>query len=228
MIVPQSVEMTELRLGSCRVYEVEDHHHVLLPWAKERARLGVPLHILTLDHHTDTLPAFTHYNENHDQPHAVEGLTTEEAIPDMRHDEHFDFAVRTGLICSAAIFSHVNFSIGVNPAVTIVHDPPTEDRLEEYYAQVLETEFLRKNLLRAPLPSGVPYILDIDLDCFKGVASVQPEDPGLFLELARNAVAVTVSRERDWVRLLNLDYGRLEYPFFLERLYALLRQAGGD
>ena len=64
MIVPQSVEMTELRLGSCRVYEVEDHHHVLLPWAKERARLGVPLHILTLDHHTDTLPAFTHYNES--------------------------------------------------------------------------------------------------------------------------------------------------------------------
>ena len=83
-------------------------------------------------------------------------------------------------------------------------------------------------ILSNSMSFGRPYILDIDLDCFKGAASVQPEDPGLFLELARNAVAVTVSRERDWVRLLNLDYGRLEYPFFLERLYARLRQAGGD
>ncbi|MEI3003883.1 MAG: hypothetical protein V8T87_04585 [Victivallales bacterium] len=39
-----------------KVYIVEEHHHVLLPWASEREQLGIAPHVLTLDHHTDTLP----------------------------------------------------------------------------------------------------------------------------------------------------------------------------
>ncbi len=215
-------------IGGRRVYEVEDHHHVLIPWQTETRRLGRKVHILTLDHHTDTLPAFTHYNETHPEPHPVNGVSAEDAIPDLRHDEHFDFAVKTGIIQSGTIFSHVNFSVDVNPALTIVHDKPADESIEalgHYYAQILESEFLSRNLKTAPLPGGVPYILDIDLDCFKGARSVAPESPDVFLELIRNACAVTVSRERDWVRLLNLDYGKLEYPYFLSRLHGWLEQA---
>ncbi len=217
----------ELLIGEKRVYEVEDHHHVLIPWKRERDRLGVPPHILTLDHHTDTLRAFTHYNETHPVRHALD-VTPEDAIPDLRHDEHFDFAVQTGIIRSAAIFSHVNYSIDVNPAVVIIHDKPAEESMEalgDYYAQVLESDFLTRNLTRAPLPENVPYILDIDLDCFKGERSIAPGSPDVFLALIRNAAAVTISRERDWVRLLNLDYGKLEYPYFLSRLYDWIRLA---
>ena len=204
-------------IGGKRVYEVEDHHPVLIPWKQERDRLNTPFHVLTLDHHTDTLGAFTHYNSVHsDSPRSPLCEDLEEAIRLLRHDEHFDFAVRNDIIRSAAIFSHVNFSIDVNPAVRIVHTPPEPGTEEQYYAQILETEFLKKNLEEAPLTE--PFVLDIDLDVFKGARSIQPREPELFYELIRRAEAITISRERDWVRLLNLDYGKLQYEYFLEHL----------
>lgn len=212
-------------IGRKVVYLVEDHHHALLPWREICRELGTPPHVLTLDHHTDTLPAFTHFNEVNKVCHPVL-VPVEEALPDLRHDEHFDFAVRNGIIRSATIVSHVNFAVDVNPALTIVHEPPVNESLEtlgDYYARILESDFLRKNLQQAPLPQGVPYILDIDLDCFKGARSIMPEDPTAFRELVCNAAAVTICRERDWVRLLNLDFGKLQYEFFLDKLLALIR-----
>ena len=212
-------------IGRKVVYLVEDHHHALLPWREICRELGTPPHVLTLDHHTDTLPAFTHFNEVNKVCHPVL-VPVEEALPDLRHDEHFDFAVRNGIIRSATIFSHVNFAVDVNPALTIVHEPPVNETLEtlgDYYARILESDFLRKNLQQAPLPQGLPYILDIDLDCFKGARSIMPEDPTAFRELVCNAAAVTICRERDWVRLLNLDFGKLQYEFFLDKLLALIR-----
>lgn len=212
-------------IGRKVVYLVEDHHHALLPWREICRELGTPPHVLTLDHHIDTLPAFTHFNEVNKVCHPVL-VPVEEALPDLRHDEHFDFAVRNGIIRSATIFSHVNFAVDVNPALTIVHEPPVDETLEtlgDYYARILESDFLRKNLQQAPLPQGLPYILDIDLDCFKGARSIMPEDPTAFRELVCNAAAVTICRERDWVRLLNLDFGKLQYEFFLDKLLALIR-----
>ena len=78
-------------------------------------------HVLTLDHHTDTLRAFTHYDETHPAPHErkidrTDGGALRAAIRDLRHDEQFDFAVENGIISSAAIFSHVNWAENVNPA----------------------------------------------------------------------------------------------------------------
>jgi len=220
------IEIEERIIGTKTVYISEDHHHSVIPWALERVKLSVAPHVLTLDHHTDTLPAFTHYNETHPVPHEIktdrsDRHALEQALGDLRHDEHFDFAVRNGIIASAAIFSHVNCSRDVNPALKIVHDPPPDDSLETlgaYYARALETEFLQANLACAPLPPDRPYLLDIDLDYFKGAASADPKDPTLFLRLIRNAAAVTICRERDWVRLLNLDHGKLQYEYFLDRV----------
>ena len=212
-------------IGTIPVYLVEDHHHALLPWREIRRSLGVAPHVLTLDHHTDTLPAFTHYNEVNGGCHPIH-ISVEDALKDLRHDEHFDFAVRNGIIRSATIFSHVNFTVDVNPALTIVHEPPINETLttlEDYYARILEADFLYHNLKQAPLPAGIPYILDIDLDCFKGARSIMPEDPTAFRELVCNAAAITICRERDWVRLLNLDFGKLQYEFFLDKLLALIR-----
>ena len=212
------------------VYLVEDHHHALHPWAHERDRLGIAPHVLTLDHHTDTLPAFTHYDETHEKKHEKQiAAHTDEAIEnaskDLRHDEHFDFAIRNGIIASATVFSHVNFSRDVNPAIRIVHDPPPDERLEtlaRYYARALETEFLSANLERAPLPPDLPFILDIDLDYFKGEKSVHPEDSSLFRELIRKSAVITIARERDWVRLLNMDYGKTPVSVFEETLLRMI------
>ncbi|MBO7146495.1 MAG: hypothetical protein J6W81_01950 [Lentisphaeria bacterium] len=143
----------------------------------------------------------------------------------MRHDEHFDLAVKNQIIASAAIFSHVNYARDVNPAVSIIHDPPKDETIEtlgKYYALTLETEFLQKNLERAPLPQR-PFILDIDLDCFKGEKSIAPQDKSIFLKLIRDASAITISRERDWVRLLNMDYGHKLFDYFEEKLLAMIK-----
>ena len=164
------------------VYLVEDHHHALLPWAYERDRLGIAPHVLTLDHHTDTLPAFTHYDETHEKPHEKQ------------------------------IANHGAEAL-------------ENETLARYYARALETEFLSANLERAPLPHGLPFILDIDLDYFKGEKSIKPEDSSLFRELIRKSAVITIARERDWVRLLNMDYGKTP-DFIFER--NLLRMISGQ
>ena len=224
------IEVIEKQVGKKLVYIVEEHHHVLIPWAAEREKLGIAPHVLTLDHHTDTLPAYTHYDETHSTPHEKyfdrkSRNAIEQALQDLRHDEHFDLAVKNQIIASAAIFSHVNYARDVNPAVSIIHDPPKDETIEtlgKYYALTLETEFLQKNLERAPLPQR-PFILDIDLDCFKGEKSIAPQDKSIFLKLIRDASAITISRERDWVRLLNMDYGHKLFDYFEEKLLAMIK-----
>ena len=214
-------------IGGKPVYIVEDHHHALIPWRKIQQRLGQSFHVLTLDHHTDTLPAFSHFNEVFHAEHPLD-VSVEDALDDMRHDEHFDFATQTGLITSAVIFSHVNFSIHTNPALTVVHDKPEDESiaaLGSYYGRALESNFLRKNLSCAPIPEHLPYVLDIDLDYFKGERSVTPDDPAVFLDLIRGSAAITICRERDWVRILNLDYGKLQYEFFLNKVLEMIRTA---
>lgn len=203
-----------------RVHEVEDHHHVLIPWMQERQKLAAPPHVITLDHHTDVLTAFHHYDEVNSQPHAV-AVDPESAIADLRHDEHFDFAIKNGIISSADIIPHGNFTENVNPAIRVLHEHGKETDPAEF-VRVLESDFLRRKLETIPQP---PYLLDIDLDVFKGEKSIAPDDPEMFFELIRGAEAVTISRERDWVRLLNLDHGRRTFEFFLERLYTLIDQA---
>lgn len=222
-------EVTSLAIRGKKVNIVEDHHFALFPWAEAAAQLPEPLFILTLDHHTDTLPAFTHYKEvNNGKTHKLlynwkEPAELGEALEEMRHDEHFDFAVRNGIIRGGAIFSHVNFAVDVNPALKIVHFPPEEGREEEYYSETLESSFLEKNL--AMIHLARPYILDIDLDVFKGEKSIAPDDPSVFYQLIRDAEEITVCRERDWVRLLNLDHGKKDHAFFLERLLLHIENA---
>lgn len=228
-------DVERLSVAGKTVLIVEDHHHSLLPWAECHLQLGTAPHVLTLDHHTDTLPAFSHYDETHPRPHEKHfdwkndpRAAIDSVLPDLRHDEHFDLAVRNGIISSATIFSHVNFSRNVHPAITIVHDPsPDEspDTLRQYYARALESDILESNLRRAPLPPDRPFLLDIDLDYFKTEASVHPKDPRVFSGLVRRAYAVSICRERDWVRLLNLDFGRHTFEWFLDGVLDLIRRS---
>ena len=222
-------EVTRENIRGKKVSIVEDHHFALFPWAEAAAELPEKPFILTLDHHTDTLKAFTHYHEvNPGKSHKVlydwkDPFSLGGALEDMRHDEHFDFAVQNGIISSAAIFSHVNFATNVNPALQIVHFPPEEGAEEEYFSRVLESSFLERNLREISLRK--PYILDIDLDVFKGEKSVSPRDPERFFQLVRDAEEITISRERDWVRLLNMDYGKKDFAFFLENVLCLVDKA---
>jgi len=50
---------------------------------------------------------------------------------------------------------------------------------------------------------SIPYVLDIDLDYFRTIKSLTPDDPSAFHDLIRRAVAITIATEPDYVHDLN-------------------------
>ena len=201
--------------GSKTAYVVEEHHHVLAPWAEQDG----PLHVLTLDHHTDVLASGRHFP------------TIAEAVAGLRHDQHIDYALRHGIIRSATIFSTVNYAHDYHPDIRIVNfhnhpeypDDNNRDLLAAYYGEALESDYLRKCLSECNLKG--PYIFDIDLDYFKTARSIHPQDAAVFFELVRNARFLTVSREADWVRLLNQDWEKIDADYLEKELSDLVRRA---
>ncbi len=189
---------------------MEEHHQVLEIWASERKRLGAPFDVLTLDHHTDVLSS--------------DGKSCSE----LRHDEHIDYALKHGIIAGSVIFSHVNYAENYHSGITIVsfHNYPefpdaiNRETLADYYGNVLESAYL-KRCLAVKRPAS-PYILDIDLDYFITARSVLPSDPAEFLELAAHAECLTVSRETDWVKILNRDWEQKDSAYFLNELRMLI------
>lgn len=55
----------------------------------------------------------------------------------------------------------------------------------------------------------VPYILDIDLDVFHTVGSIEPKDPASFYRLIRGSLAITIATEAECVDELWLKAKRL-------------------
>lgn len=250
----------KLHVGKKRVRIVEDHHHALLPWAWERNDAGRALRLLTLDHHTDTLQAFTHYAQSHGLENiffSADFRSEKEirgVLGKMRHDEQIDFAIRSGIVDSALLVTHENFSVFVNPRIRILHEPPFRGGasltdfsrssvdsvfpgecfrpslsvLSAYYAKALEDDFFLSLFHQAGM-ADIPeagFLLDVDLDYFKTPESLEPEKSLVFYELIRRSRAVTISRERDWVRLLNLDFGRIvDYAYAEKRILEHIERA---
>lgn len=49
------------------------------------------------------------------------------------------------------------------------------------------------------------YILDIDLDCFRNLSVVNPKNDSYIKKLFKNATAITVAKEFEYVKFLNKD-----------------------
>ena len=221
--------------SSKSVYIVEEHHHVLQPWFLEYHTHQYPLDILTLDHHTDVLTAFAHYQKNSNDLLSKNFETITKAITQLRHDEHLDYAVRLGIVANSIVFSHVNYSQNVNPLIKIVNFqnlpeyPSTPEllvELSEYYGCALESSYLQKCLNAASFkPSDRSFILDIDLDYFKSNRSVHPQNSDIFRLLIEHCICITISMERDWVRLLNQDWEKSDSDYFLHELKYLVEQS---
>lgn len=87
--------------------------------------------------------------------------------------------------------------------------PHTDDCLPKHYAQVIESAYLEDQLIRAAemarclgISGGlesVSYILDIDLDVFHSVASIEPKDASTLHRLIRGARAITIATEPECV-----------------------------
>lgn len=117
-------KLQQSSISGKRVYIFEDHATALSAWAKERRQTSIAPNLITLDCHTDTHTAFTghiYYQEGGvTLPQNIDELSCqicsginyeneqniEDAVSKLRHDEHIDCAVKTGIISSAFVISY--------------------------------------------------------------------------------------------------------------------------
>lgn len=103
--------------GKC-IYVVEAHHQALAAWALVRRASLQPPNLITIDHHTDTHVAFLgyawmeHYEHRVNDEVALRKMLTAQidwrddaslqaAIAKLRHDEHINAAILSGILNQA-------------------------------------------------------------------------------------------------------------------------------
>lgn len=186
--------------------EVANHHEVLIPWAEWREKYAPDRapEVVVLDHHTDVVRAWRDPSRR-----AENWRSAAAAVPELRHDEHLDWAVQSGLVSRCTILAHVNRTPPASDRLVVRRDDafPEEnimlnrpDEFRPLADRLLESDFLERNL--GPIPEF--FILDIDCDYFPTEAALHPGDAAYFHTLVARAQLVTLSRESDWVRILRL------------------------
>jgi hypothetical protein len=200
----------------------ENHHEVLTAWSIWRKNNpNICPEVICLDHHTDVLFSLEEVVE-----YSFEDLSfVENVIASIRHDQHFDWAVRSKLISNARIISHVPAAIPGIKELEILLDLslPSEFEMlncqEQFFpiaATLLEDDFLIRQLKNLPTK---PYILDIDCDYFPCKEALMPKKKTFFNELWNNAQLVTISKESIWVKLLKLKGDdNFDSNFIVEKL----------
>lgn len=218
---------------------VEEHHHALAEWAHYRRTRAVAPSLLTFDHHTDTLPAFGRFAPDEAERTRLVGAfdgsddgSVELALSRLRHDEHIDLALRGGVVSRAVIVAHADHPGCANENIQVVCDrswPEVQEllndpvRFEPLARQVFESGFLAARLAEAAYRPEPGFIFDLDLDYLLTPAALNPADGRVLRELLDTAGLVTVSLERDWVKLLRLTPGLTS-----EQLLTLFRKSAGE
>ena len=186
---------------ACEVKIHELHHHVLRAWNILREKRPS---VICFDHHLDILPAFLRSGTPGEA-----GKDLEKDIEFLQHDEHFDYALKYGMISEAVIISHTPVVTAIPENLRVLYDgdfaedePLNSERFKQYCDRALEDDFLEKFLPYLPQKN---YILDIDCDYFKTERSLAPSKSTVFREIVRNASMITVSREDDWVKILTFE-----------------------
>lgn len=122
-----------------RVYIALSHHHVVREWFKYRER---GMHLLSFDYHTDFHEAFTGKSKD---PHVhfsrcnkLHNLYLNKHIPccdigaaikDLKNDEHIDFAMKSGIIKYAFVFSHLEYCVR-NRVLTVPPMVASEEQVQ--------------------------------------------------------------------------------------------------
>ncbi len=190
-------------------------------WAKLRASLPSPPHLLTFDFHTDTLPAFNVYaykalrlslgREPKRQEHLAEvarlsgqidfakSSSIDQALRWLRHDEHVDAAQRAGIIDKIAVILSTQ-APGNERDIARLFPAPIAPTDAAQAAALLDAATLAPTLSALEKSWGAAlkdcvYICDIDLDFFRSARAIAPKDPSVFHHLLKHAALITIARE---------------------------------
>lgn len=218
-------------LNGRNVYVAEKHHHVLAAWAAHRRTVAGPPHLITLDDHTDLQDAFLgacapplSSKESAKEAQACRAkkiekidfrnqVTVENAIRELRYDEHIDCAQKTQIIDKVFVYLGLR-SGGRARARQYVYQRPClpECKLLEHTSRcvrkhadaLLDPKVLDPWILQTQIEIGLleqaKYILDIDLDYFRTSQGAQPANPSAFHKLVRHAQLITIAREPSCVK----------------------------
>ena len=209
--------MTEFfNIGNITVSVSDYHHEVLHHWSRiKQVAPERDLRVITLDHHTDVVAAF-----RGSQPVFPEAWRSSERVAEavrlLKHDEHIDWAVQTGLIKSAVVAAHVNLTPPASDKIKVVCDSSFPDEMTQLNSpeqfrpladKILEDDFLAAQLTGVDIEKD--FILDIDCDNFFSRKSLVPEHHSVFDTLIKNCCGVSISRESDYVRILQFSGEKL-------------------
>ena len=174
---------------------VENHHEVLLPWAKCRQQASQAPRLITLDHHTDTSAPFRKHLRHlsgaqfsEEQKICLDGMSYQDpeslqkSLKSLAHDEHIVTALKKDVVSAAFVIAHnardtdlltyqqhqiVCYSAGREPSTTAVSRAECDRVLESTFLEGALAHFER--ILREAREADLfsrPYILDIDMDVF--------------------------------------------------------------
>jgi len=161
-------------IGGKSIFVVEDHHHVLLPWAFLRQQFDRPPNLITVDHHTDTHEPFLHYRhfqsvnvtlpvDDAKRNAMLAPMLAEvdwrsersivEAISKLKNDEHISTATLTGIL---------NWAFCIN-----LSDSTTPSREEDAW----RSNGIFNNIRQVPYPAR-PYTYDPPDDRIFTISSI--------------------------------------------------------
>jgi hypothetical protein len=127
-------------------------------------------------------------------------------VDQLHHDEHFDWALRTGLISRADIIAISPQVGGYSHPAMQVHPLAPELTPDSVLQTPENIRLLAEHALELlpEIPVNTPYILDVDCDFFLTERSLRIRPDSRFARWVQNAAMITLSRENDWVKLLRL------------------------
>lgn len=250
----QTDKVTEKVIKGKKIYIVENHHEVIIPWSEYASSNETAPVLLTFDHHIDTRSAFYRYSRKvaglkwkpvRDQLIANvdinESSMIASSLDKLCNDEHIDFALQTGIISDAAVFSMLNVGICRDYANSKIYyiDPCRTSSSHsneceiDVYNKVIEGEELlfKLNQINNFIPDffvsnriNKKFILDIDLDCFHTKKAINAVDMSVFNYLVNNAEIITVATEGYYVELEKKD-NDINEDYLLRKLLVHIENA---
>ena len=241
-----------------RVYIAESHHHVIREWFRYRRR---GMHLLSFDYHTDFKEAFigkfagpsTYSRERHNlylRKH-IQCNNVEAAIKDLKYDEHIDFALKSGNIEKAFVFSHdINkfhdtrvlsiptrskpiVQAGIFSYCEVAHPlaspHPYNDTTEAKMAKLIASDEVLNEVIKTFREYGfnqANYILDFDCDFIRDKAAMNHNRFQVLKNLIRGARAITIAREANCVE--DCSGHTLSYDVIEAWLVRLIKECCGN
>ena len=213
-----------------RVFIVNSHHHVVKEWFSYK---GKGAHLLSFDYHTDFREAFISksgdpsacyaYSSTLHKSYLTRHISCrdlEAAIKDLWNDEHIDFALNSGMIEKAFVFSHNSNTFRDGRVLSVPNGreslvrahifsycemwhplaipQPYDDSTEAKMAKLITTDQVLTEVIDTFREYGFNrdnYILDFDCDFIRDKDAMTHGRYQTLQNLINGAKAITIARE---------------------------------